>query len=174
MNFGHLFDQLKKINCLKNLNFFQIMKSHWCQLAFIGFLILGYWLIPQTALLGQYQFWSIVFMISFAASSTCAVRGMKERMASKLKGGASILSVIASLLGLSAVQFCSVNAVMCGSTLGFGALSMILPKFLFRFLHHHAIAILIGATIVQIISLYSMGCLNFVECLRSQDESSSN
>jgi hypothetical protein len=161
---------------LRCLTLIHVMRSGWCRLVFIGFLVLGYVLVPSTALRGQYWFWSALFILTFATSSTCALRGLKDKMEAKLNSGASWLSLIASLLGLSAVQFCSVNAVMCGSTLGFGLLSFVMPQFLFRLLHEQAVIILIISSLLQVLALYLMGCLQVkegqVDTCRAQNKSS--
>ncbi len=156
---------LKKITVLlKRLTIAKVFSSHWCKLAFVLFFVLSYFLIPASAFAGSYQLWAVIFMISFSVSAACSLRSFKDRVKSKAQSGASFVSIAASLLGLSAIQFCSVNALLCSSTLGMSFLSMVLPQFFFQFFHHYAGLILIGSTLLQLTAIVSMGCLSPCHC----------
>lgn len=144
---------------VKHSKLAHILASRWCQIVFVLSLILAYFLIPNSALKGKYWLLVVMFVPSFAASVTCSVRSFKDHIQAGLKQKTSLLSILAGLIGVSAVQFCSVNAVMCGSTLGVGLLSGIMPHFMFRWFHQYAPWLLGVSVLAQWMALYSMGCL---------------
>ncbi|MBD3250315.1 MAG: hypothetical protein GF381_01980 [Candidatus Pacebacteria bacterium] len=146
------------IDRLSQTNFNQVMQSHWCKLVFLLSLFLAYWLIPTDALQGPYQLLVLVFMIGFAASLTCTIQAIKDSFKSHRVKEASFVSLVAGLLGLAAVQFCSINAVLCGSTIGVALLSAVLPSALFQLIHFNAVWLLLISIIAQLISLWHLGC----------------
>ena len=142
----------------------QVLKSHICKLVFLASAAAAYFLIPERALNGDYGLLVITFVVTFAASITCTVRNIKDKFSSGIQAGSSLISIVASLIGLTAVQFCSMNAVMCGSTIGFSLIATILPHSAFHFFHFNAVPLLVISIVVQLISLWQIGCLKFENC----------
>lgn len=153
---------LKK--CWQQFKLRQILVSHVCKLVFLLAFAGAYFLIPRRALSGDYGLLVIIFMLTFAASITCTLKNIKEKFSSGFKAGSSLLSIGASLIGLTAVQFCSVNAVMCGSTIGFSLIAAVLPHSAFHFFHFNAVPLLMVSTVIQLVSLWQIGCLRFEKC----------
>lgn len=145
-------------NNISELRLVRVFKSHVCKLVFLGALAAGYFLVPIARYFGEYRLLVSLFLALFAVSITCLVRTIKDRVLTGVRAGSSVIAILGGIVGLSALQFCSVNAVMCGSTAGFGILSLILPGFALHYLHHHAIAFLTASVVIQSAGLISMGC----------------
>lgn len=121
---------------------------------FIAF-VLSFFLIPQTTFKGWYILLALAFMISFALVVACLFRNIKEKIQIGRSLGASPLSIIASLIGFSALQVCG---PLCGVGVGIGILSAILPSTAMHFLEDYNIIIIIIAIIAHTIALYFMHC----------------
>lgn len=100
-------------------------------------------------------------MISFSLVLTCIVKHIKERiiLAKQVKKG-SILGVFTTTLGLSALQFCGFGGSICGTSIGIGILSSIMPSVFINFFEKYSILIMIFAIIFQFFSLYLMKCFS--------------
>lgn len=146
----------------------KVFKSNYCRGVFLVALIGSYFLIPDTVFSGLYYIIAITFMVTFALSATCIVRSVKDRamLAKKYKG--SLLSIIATTLGLSALQVCGVSIPACGASIGIGVVSVIFPQFFVNFLASYSVAIIISSIILQFIALYFMHC--FVEAKGLQNK----
>lgn len=152
------------LNCWRQIKISRVLESHYCKLVFFISLGVSYLLVPAMALKSDSQLWVVSFMILFAASLTCSVRSIKDRLSAGIKQKTSFLSLLAGLIGLTAVQFCSVNAVMCASTVGFGLAAAILPSGVFHFFKFNAVSLLIASSFIQLIALLQMGCFKKQDC----------
>ncbi|HKL43679.1 MAG TPA: hypothetical protein VJ892_00170 [Candidatus Absconditabacterales bacterium] len=141
---------MKKI--LKKIN------TKYCRFVFIISLILGFFMVQKTLFVGSYTILGILFVISFAMTVTCLVKNIKEKIQIANKEKKSIIGIIGAVIGVSAAQVCGVNAMFCGSTIGVGLLSTILPASAVGFLSEYAVSIIILSIITQIIGLYFMKC----------------
>ena len=79
-------------------------------------------------------------------------------MASR-KDGASLLAVLANVIGLSTLQVCGVGVPTCGASIGIGIVTAIFPDVLVNYFQDYAVWILIFSILIQIYSLYSLNCI---------------
>ena len=136
----------------------KVLKSKVCILVFILSLIGSYFLIPKTAFYGRTIVISILFMITLATTITCIVRNIKEKIILARTYESSIISIIATAVGLASLQVCGVGAPVCGAAVGVGILSSIFPYTTVSLISEHAELILIISILLQLISLYFMNC----------------
>lgn len=139
---------------------FRIFQSSYCRAVFIISLVGSYFLIPPTVFNGFHYIIAITFMVTFSLSMMCIIRSIKDKilLAKTYKG--SIVSLIASILGLSAIQVCGVGAPICGASIGLGLISILFPKFFVDFLTEYSVVIIVISIILQIASLYYMRCFS--------------
>jgi hypothetical protein len=124
-------------------------------IAFVG----GYFLIPKAVFADQYAVGlSALFLFSFALTITCLIRNIKERVAQAQIYKSSLIGIIATAIGISALQACGIGAPICGASIGTGIISMLFPGFLFTYLHVYGVPIIVVSIISQLISLYFMNC----------------
>ncbi len=136
----------------------KVLKSKVCILVFILSLVGSYFLIPKTAFYGKAMVISISFMITLATTITCVVRNIKEKVILARTYESSIISIIATAVGLASLQVCGVGAPVCGAAVGVGILSSIFPYTTVSLISEHAELILLISIIMQLISLYFMNC----------------
>ena len=86
------------------------------------------------------------------------MRNVKEKVILAKTYKSSLIGILATAIGLSALQVCGVGAPVCGATIGAGFLSALFPGIFMRFLDNFAVYILIASILLQIISLYFMNC----------------
>ncbi len=136
----------------------QLFGSNWCKAAFVLWLILSYFLIPQMVFAGLDAPLAYIFMLVFALTMTCTTRNIKEKVVLARIQGSSILGIIASVVGLSGLQACGIGMPFCGASMGVGFLSLF-PGYVLTRMHAFAIPIIITSIVVQVASLYFMHCL---------------
>ena len=141
----------------------KIFNSNYCKIVFLIGLIGGYFLIPKTLLDGFIKILSYLFIFLFALIIACIVRNIKERIVLAKTYSSSIISAIATGLGLVSLHVCGIGAPMCGATIGLGIASSILPSFFLDFITNHSLEIFIISIIFQLLSLFSMRCFVNVE-----------
>lgn len=137
---------------------FKIMKSKYCILLFFLSLILGYFLVPKRMFYGYYFVLATIYIFLFSMTMVCLVRSIKEKALVLKRQGVGFFSIVVSIIGLGAMQFCSVGAPMCGAALGAGFLSIIFPSFMIKFFERYSFYILVFSIIVQALILYQVGC----------------
>ncbi|MCD6414979.1 MAG: hypothetical protein J7L23_05135 [Candidatus Diapherotrites archaeon] len=143
---------------MKKAYMLKVIGSNYCKIVFIISLILSYFLIPKTVFTGIYYVLAAVFMLVFAISITCIIRNLKERLMLARTYEGSTLSIIAVVLGLSALQVCGVGAPICGATVGLGIVSVIFPGFFVDFLTDYSVYMILFSIILQLVALYFMNC----------------
>lgn len=134
------------------------LKSNYCKLVFILSIILGYFLLPRHIWYSSYIFLAIPFVLLFAFTMACTVRNIKEKVKSKKQNKGSVIGIIASILGISVLQVCGIGVPMCGVSIGMSLLSIFLPSSLLMSLSPFGGWILGIIIIIQIVSLYFLGC----------------
>lgn len=136
----------------------RLLKSPYCigvfTLAFVATLLT----LPKHIFTGWYFYLGIVFTTLFALSMTCIVHSLKEQVQIARANGAGMVSVLAAVVGFSAMQVCGVGAHLCGAALGGALLASILPASALHLMTEYAVAVIIGAIVMQIGVLYSMKC----------------
>jgi len=139
-----------------------IIHSHYCKVLFFIIFILSYYLMPIKELNGFSLVLRIIFIALFSLSFTCIIRNIKEKIKLQRTYKSSIVSLLASAIGLSALQVCGFGGPVCGASLGLSILTAILPNFVFKFLMDHSIIILIIAILFQFMALYFLKCFKKV------------
>ena len=145
---------------------FYVFKSKYCIAAFILTLFLSYFLIPKTVFYGFYTLLAAIFMISFALSITCIIRNIKEKILLARTYESSVIGIIATALGLAALQVCGVGAPVCGAAVGFGILSSILPTAFIDIMSKYAVQFILISVIFQLVALYLMNCFKELNKVR--------
>lgn len=139
----------------------EIFKSKYCWLVIFISAILGYFLVIKK-LTSFTSFWSILlsvfYIILFSISNSCLVRLIKERVKDSVKIGASgFFSILGSILGLGAVQLCTVSGT-CGMTLFTSLLFTILPTSIGMLLMRNGVWILLFSNLLLLYSIFKMNC----------------
>ncbi len=135
-----------------------ILKSHYCKAVFLLALFGSYFLIPHKVFYGLGYALAITFMLAFSLSVTCIIRNIKEKILLARTYKRSVVHIILIALGLSAFQVCGVGAPVCGATVGLGVLSVIFPGVFIDFLGDYYLVVIIVSVLLQLVSLYFMGC----------------
>ena len=144
---------------MEKLYIFKILKSHYCQLVlFLGF-ILAYYLTPENVFQSDNRLIALIFMLVFAMTITCVVRNIKEKVIIAKSLKSSLVGIIATAIGLSALQVCGMSGV-CVVGVGAGILSLILPGFMMNFLESYSVVLLYFSIFIQLASLYYMKCFS--------------
>ncbi len=139
---------------------FQILKSHYCKITFLILLTISYFLLPINNISGWHYIPTIIFMFLFAATGTCIIRNIKERIALQHKAKSSILTLISTAIGLSALQVCGLGGPVCGASLGLGILTAILPNTAIKYLMEYHMIFIFFAIALQLLSLYLLKCFS--------------
>ena len=145
--------------------FLKVFRSHYCQIVFAASLIVGYFIIPGQVFHGYYSLLGAAFIISFGSVLTCLIRQTKEKIKlAKMYSGA-VAGIIATAIGLAALESCGIGAPVCGAMMGLGFLSVIFPISSVNFIAKYSIAIVSISILTQLISLYFMNCFRKVNKL---------
>ncbi len=137
----------------------QILKSNYCKIIFVLGFIGSYYLIPENVFHSDNRLIAMIFMLVFALTITCIVRNTKEKIKTAKTYKTSILSILATVLGVSALQVCGMSS-MCVVGVGTGILSVLLPGFMMGFLENFGLQLLYFSIFIQLVSLYYMKCFN--------------
>lgn len=136
-----------------------LFKSNYCKTVFFISVFLGYIMLPKNAFHGWMGFLAYIFIGSFALTMTCLVGNIKERIKNAKAYQGSIIGLIASSLGIVALQVCGSNGLFCGASILSGFLSSLLPHFLFSFFETYGHLIIVASILMQIYSLFRMRCI---------------
>ena len=132
------------------MKIYEVLKSKYCWIVIFISVILGYFLIIKKFTLFT-SFWSIFFsilyIVLFAISNSCLIKELKERIKGNFKTGNSILSILGSILGIGAIQLCTVSGT-CSINIVTSLLLSIFPTSLGFFFIKNGIWILIISNIL--------------------------
>lgn len=142
---------------MKKINLLKILESKYCLLVFVISLIVSMLLIPQKVFYKWYFILTIAFVLTFALTITCIVRNIKEKIKIRKHTSKSIISLILSIIGFSALQVCTIGVPVCGAA-GLGLFAIIIPRFAFHFFNNYSVWIVVITIILQVISMNSMSC----------------
>ncbi len=134
-----------------------LFKSKYCIAIFILSLILSYLILPYTAFQGYFLFITIIFMIVFSLLITCTARNIKERIMLAKTYKTSLISMIAIIIGISALQVCGIGSV-CGMTIGLSILSIIFPGIFLNILSQYYLYFILFSIALQLGMLYYLNC----------------
>ena len=135
-----------------------IFKSNYCKILFVLFFLGSYFLIPKTLFHGYLSLLAVLFMFSVSLTFTCLVRNTKERVLLAKTYKSSIIGLLATALGVSALQVCGIGAPVCGASVGLSIVSLIFPSVVVGFMDQYAVYLILVSIIVQILSLYYLKC----------------
>lgn len=136
----------------------KIFKSNYCKVVFILAFVGGYYLIPRRLFFRQYTLVSLLFMASFALTTSCLIRNLKERVLLARTYKSSLASILAVAVGLFALQACGIGAPVCGASIGLGIVSLIFPHIVTSFISSYSLYLIAFSILIQIVSLYFMNC----------------
>ena len=143
-----------KPNCL----LIKVLKSNYCKVVFLLSLILSYFLVPKHLVGFWWNLITITFMLLFSLNMTCMVRNIKERIKTAKTTTHSVINLIASGLGILALQVCGTSGYFCSASILMGVFSSVLPQFLLGFLKEYSLYIILATILLQFISLINMNC----------------
>jgi hypothetical protein len=141
---------------------FSIFKSRFCWLSLVLSFFIGYFLVPDKIFHGVWSVFGLVYAITFAVTLTCLIRVIKEKVLTMKKTGAGVMSVVAAILGLGAMQLCGIGAPVCGATIGVSIFSIIAPGISASFWQEFSTPLLFISIILQVVSLYYLKCFKKV------------
>jgi len=137
---------------------FYALKNNYGKIAFILSLIISYFLIPKTVFYGWYYLIAILFMMTFSLTMTCIIRNIREKIIANKQCKGSFLGLLASIIGISAFQVCTIGAPVCGISLGLGIVSFLFPNILLATMEKYAIFIIFISIGLQLLALCLMKC----------------
>jgi len=117
--------------------------------------------VPAVLWNADYILLAILFNTFFAFSIACMVRSIKEKAVTAQKVGGSVVGIITSTLGISALQICGLSNPVCGASVGFGFLSTLFPSVMFHYGMEISLFTIILGIFFQLFSLYKMHCLSW-------------
>jgi len=135
-----------------------IFKSNYCKFLFFLFFIASYFVIPKHLFHGNLFVLALLFMVTISLTFTCLVRNTKEKIILAKTYKTSIIGLIATIIGVSALQVCGVGAPVCGASVGLGVVSLIFPSVVVGFMDDYAIYLVVFSILAQIASLYYLQC----------------
>jgi ABC-type multidrug transport system permease subunit len=142
----------------KNFVIIKVLESNYCKLVFLLSLVLSYFLVPKHLVGFWWNLIIIIFMLVFSLNMTCIVRNIKERIKTAKTTTNSVINLIASGLGIMALQVCGTSGYFCSASILMGLFSSVLPHFLLDFLKEYSLYIILATILFQIISLRNMKC----------------
>ncbi len=142
---------------MRDLVVVHILKSRYCQAIFVIAFLVSYFFIPKVVL-AKYTYLAFLFMASFSLTMTCITRNIKEKIHQSKAYGGSLIGLIASILGIGALQVCGLATPFCAGGVGMSIMSFMFSNYLFSFFEKYAVHVVILSITLQIFSLYAMGC----------------
>lgn len=139
----------------------QVFKSKYCWMVMFLSIFLGYFFVIRK-LTSFSNFWSILlsvfYIILFAVSNSCLVHHLKDRVKDTVKIGASgVFSILGSILGLGAVQLCTVSGT-CGMSIFTSLIFTVFPTSIGMLFIKNGIWILLLSNILLLYSIFKMRC----------------
>ena len=107
----------------------KVLKSNYCRLVFLISTVIIYLFTPKHVLYGWFSIIGVLFMLTSALVITCLVRDIKDRIILAKNTKSTGLAMFATVIGLVALQTCSISAPVCGASIGAGILAIIIPGF---------------------------------------------
>jgi hydrogenase-4 membrane subunit HyfE len=119
-------------------------------------------IIPKKIFFGYYSVLGILFIIISAVLVTCFVRNVKEKVIVAKGQKASLLGLIFMIIGLVAMDACTIGAPICTASLASGIVAMFLPGVALGFFDQYSVYIISFSLLVQASALYFMNCFKKV------------
>lgn len=143
---------------MKSRYIFQIFKSNYCRLVFIISLAVVSAVIPKKIFYSYFIIIGILFIIASSLLITCFVRNIKDKAVIARKHKGSLLGIFFSIIGLVAMNTCTVGAPVCGTSATLGLVAVLFPGVSLGLLEQYSILIILISLAVQILVLYYMKC----------------
>lgn len=135
---------------------------------FLMLLIIGYFLTPQHIFSGNYKYLAYIFIILFAILNYCIVKTVYRNYIYNKKQKGFTKGLIASILGISALQVCGLSAYACSTSIGFTLLATFLPHTFLTFLQDFSVEIISISIVVQFITIWHLKCFKLDMTRKSQ------
>lgn len=145
---------------MKKIYLLEIFKSNYCKIVFVLMMFISYFIIPKKVFYGWFYIVAIIFMVTFSMVMTCLIRSIKDKVLENRQTKQKITGALAALIGLSALQVCTIGAPVCGVSIGASLVASIFPSVAFNFLESYSIYIIVLSILLQIYSLYQMRCFH--------------
>ena len=144
---------------MKKLFLVRLFRSNYCRAIFVLSFLASYYLVPRSVFNEIYALIALLFMLTFALMFTCLIRNVKERIrTAAIYQSSSLIGIIASVLGIAALQVCGTGGPVCGASIGLAVASTFFPGFVVSFLEGYAIPMVMISVVTQLVSLYYMKC----------------
>lgn len=136
------------------------LKSNYCKMVFVVAFVISYLVTPKSVFDGRNSFPAFVFITLLSFTIACVTRNIKEKIKQSVKLKQSLLSAVASGLGLATLQMCGLSGPMCGASAGAGLLSIVFPGIAMKLYQGYGTYVLMFSIFLQIVGLYFLKCLN--------------
>ena len=134
------------------------LKSTYCKIVFITSLIAGYLLTPKQVFKGITAILATILIILMAFTISCVFRDVKEKVSQSLKLKRSLITTIATALGLATLRVCGITNPMCGASMSTSIIAMMFPQLALKVYQGYGNYILIISIFLQLLGLYFMKC----------------
>jgi len=128
---------------------------------FLILLVFGYFLTPQHIFIGNYKYLAYTFIVLFAILNYCIIKTIYRNYLFNKNQKGFTKGLIASILGVSALQVCGLSAYACSTSIGFTILATFLPHTFLTFLQDFSVQIIAISIVVQFITIWHLKCFNF-------------
>ncbi len=152
---------------MKKINLLKILESKYCKGTFLISLIMATLITPAKIFYSWYTIIAVLFILTFSLTTTCTIRNIKDKTKTLIHQKKSIISIIAAILGISALQVCTIGAPVCTAA-SVGILAIIIPKFAISILSKYSVSIISLSIIIQIAALISMKCFKVSQHLKQK------
>ena len=143
---------------MTKIYFIEKLNSKYCRFVFLISMIISYLLIPNSVFHSKYFIFGFVFILTTSLTITCIVKNIKEKVVLAKSSGASLISIIMIVFGLGALQVCTIGSSVCTASVVASSLTIFFPEIAIQILTIYSVPIIILSIILQIISLYFLGC----------------
>jgi len=127
---------------------------------FLFLLALGYFVTPQHIFNGNFKYLGFIFILLFAILNYCVIKTIYRNYVYNRKNKSFKRGILASLLGISALQVCGLSAYACSTTVGFTILVTFLPHTFINFLQDFSVEIISVSIFIQALSILHLKCFD--------------
>ena len=136
----------------------KILRSNYCKVVWLLGFFGSYFLIPKHLFMTAYAYLALFFMLGFATMLTCFIHNVKEKITLAKTYKSSFLGILASVLGLTALQLCGLGSAFCSGSIFLGLLTTIFPGVALGVFSQYAVELVIFSIIMQAVTIWQMGC----------------
>ena len=140
-----------------------IIRKRSCMMVFAVSVVLVSIVIPKNIFYGYYSAVGVTFILASSLLVTCLVRGAKEKASAAVARKSSYAGILFSVLGLLAMDACTIGAPVCGVTAATGIAALLIPGIAMGFMDQYSIFIIVLSLVIQAAALHHMGCFKRVQ-----------